>query len=261
MTENERCRVALVTAGAGGIGRAIAGRLLGQGFQVHVCDIDAAALRQFAGDHPAATISRADVAEPGEVDAVFDTLRERYGRLDALVNNAGIAGPTAPVEDIAPDDWNRTVAVDLNGVFYVTRRAVPLLRQSRGTIVNIASSAAFFGYPLRSPYAACKWALIGLTKTWAMELGGDGVRVNAVCPGSVSGPRIDAVIERDARRRDVTADEIRAAWSRQVSLRRFAEPEDVAATVAFLVSAEASMISGQAIGVDGHTETLSSPLD
>jgi NAD(P)-dependent dehydrogenase (short-subunit alcohol dehydrogenase family) len=144
----------------------------------------------------------------------------------------------------------------------MTRLAIPLLRQSGGgSIINMASNAAFFGFPLRSPYTASRWALIGLTKTWAMELGTDGIRVNAICPGSVSGPRIDGVIERDAASRGMSADDIRSIYLRQSSMRVFVSAEDVANLIFFLTSSRAATISGQAIAVDGHTEGLSNWLD
>jgi len=196
------------------------------------------------------------------VDAMFDEVRRSCGRLDVLVNNAGIAGPTAAIEAIEPADWERTIAVDLNGQFYCTRRAVPMLKAAGGgSIINIASNAAFFGFPLRAPYTACKWALIGLTKTLAMELGTHRIRVNAICPGSVQGPRIDRVIDRDAAERGRTPAEIRAIYARQSSMRLFVSAEDVANLAFFLASAQGATISGQAIGVDGHTESLSNWLD
>ncbi len=193
---------------------------------------------------------------------VYAQLAERHGKLDILVNCAGIAGPTGAVESIEPEAWDRCIAIDLNGVFYMTRLAVPLLRDSaHGCIVNMASTAGLFGYPQRSPYAAAKWAIIGLTKTWAMELGKDRIRVNAVCPGSVEGPRIDRVIERDATDRGMTAAEIRDIYLRHTSMRTFVTPDDVAEMVMFLASGSAGRISGQAICVDGHTEGLSSWID
>ena len=159
------------------------------------------------------------------------------------------------------DDWDRTIAIDLNGQFYITRRAVPMLKQSGGgSIVNIASNAAMFGCPLRSPYTAAKWAMIGLTKTWAMELGPDNIRVNALCPGSVKGERIDRVIERDASERNMSISAIREAYERQSSMRMFVEPQDVANMALFLSSSLGSAISGQAIGIDGHTEGLANWL-
>jgi len=254
--------VALITAGASGIGGAIAKRFLQRGYKVHVCDIDQAAVDRFLQENSGATATLADVANSTQVDQLFSDLEQLYGRLDILVNNAGIAGPIARVEDISTVDWDRTLAVGLNGAFYVTRRAVPWLKKAGGgSIINMASSAAFFGCPLRSPYVAAKWALLGFTKTLAMELGPFEIRVNAICPGSVSGPRIEAVIERDATQRGITTEEVRDSWTRQTSLRSFVSADDVAATVAFLVSPEGAMISGQALGVDGHTESLSSPLD
>ncbi len=254
--------VALVTGGAMGIGRAIADRFAAEGRRVHVCDADPEAVRRFLAESPAATASVADVAQVSDVDAMFDEVASRYGRLDVLVNNAGISGPTAPVEQISPADWERTVAVDLNGQFYCTRRAVPLLKAAGGgSILFISSSAAFFGYPLRTPYTACKWALIGFMKTLAMEVGQYGIRVNAICPGSVRGARIDGVIERDAAKRGRSAAEIRRLYERQTSLRSFVAAEDIANTAFFLASDQGAMISGQAIGVDGHTESLSNWLD
>ena len=179
-----------------------------------------------------------------------------------MINNAGIAGPTAAVEDVEVADWDRCIAVDLNGLFYMTRLAVPLLKQAGGgSIINIASTAALFGYALRSPYAASKWAQIGLTKTWATELGGDNVRVNAICPGSVSGDRIDAVIERDAKERGISNDRVRESYLRHTSMRTFVSPDDIASMAMFLASDAALKISGQIIAVDGHTEGLSNWLD
>jgi NAD(P)-dependent dehydrogenase (short-subunit alcohol dehydrogenase family) len=189
-------------------------------------------------------------------------LRENYGRLDILINNAGIAGPTGAVEDLDIEAWNATINVDLSGTFYVTRLAVPMLKQTgAGSIVNIASTAALFGFPLRSPYAAAKWALIGLTKTWAMELGPNNIRVNAICPGSVNGPRIDSVIEQDAIKRGVTAEEIRDVYQRQTSMRLFVDAEDIAQMAVYLSSPAGGKISGQSIAVDGHTEGLSNEFN
>ena len=254
-------QVALVTAGAGGIGRCIAETLLDHGCNVHVCDINEQALEDFLSANSGAAGSIADVADKHQVDALFQDIDSRWGRLDILVNNAGVAGPTAPVDAIEDDEWDRTIAIDLNGQFYVTRRAVPMLKRSGGgSIVNICSNAALFGCPLRSPYTASKWAMVGLTKTWAMELGPDNIRVNALCPGSVKGERIDRVIERDARERDMSADAIRDAYERQSSMRLFVEAQDVANMALFLSSSLGASISGQAIGVDGHTEGLANWL-
>ena len=189
-------------------------------------------------------------------------LADRHDRLDILVNNAGIAGPTAHVEDIDAGDWDQTIAVNLNGQFYCARRAVPMLKAAGGgSIINMSSSVAFSGCPMRAPYTAAKWAVIGFTKTLAMELGSDGIRVNAICPGSVEGPRIDAVIERDAQRRGIDTEEIRDLYLRQSSLRCFIGADDVANLAVFLASDAGAKISGQALGLDGHTESLANWLD
>lgn len=250
--------VALVTGAATGIGLAIAKEFAKAGYQTHICDVDPEAVDALRASSPDITASVCDVSDPADVDALFDDLAGHCGRLDVLVNNAGIAGPTGPVETLDVEDWDRTIAVDLSGAFYCTRRAVPLLRAGeKATILNIASSAAFFGYPLRSPYAAAKWALIGLTKTLAMELGPRGIRVNAICPGSVDGPRIDSVIAADAASRGLTDAAIRDAYLRQTSMRQFIDAEDVAKLALFLASPDARYVAGQVIGVDGHTESLS----
>jgi len=161
------------------------------------------------------------------------------------------------MEDVEIEAWDETINVNLNSLFYVSRLAIPLLKCSSGQIVNMASNAGLYGCPLRSPYVAAKWAMIGLTKTLAMELGGYGVRVNAICPGSVDGPRIDKVIENDAISRGVSEAEIRSAYLTQSSLGKFIDAEDIAQTILFLCSDSAKSITGQAIPIDGHTESLS----
>ncbi len=252
----------LITAGASGIGRVIAEAFLLQGAKVHIADISQQAIDTCLADNPNLTASLCDVSVATEVADAFDAFSEQHDHLDILVNNAGIAGPTAPVEDIDPQDWDKTLAVDLTGTFLVTQHAVPLLKQNAGgAIINMSSSAGLFGCPLRSPYVAAKWAIVGLTKTWAMELGPDNIRVNAICPGSVTGPRIDAVIERDATGRGMEPEQVRSVYQRQSSLRKFVDARDVANVVVFLASEQGSGISGQALGVDGHTESLANWLD
>jgi len=255
-------QVVLITAGAAGIGRVIAERFLSHGCSVHICDIDRAAIDDFLSDNPGASVSEADVADVAQVGAMFDELTERYGQLDILINNAGIGGPVANLEDITPEEWDRTLAVDLSGQFYVTRLAVPMMKSaSSGSIINISSTAALFGCPMRAPYSASKWAVIGLTKTLAMELGPWGIRVNAICPGSVEGERIERVIRRAATQRNKTPEEIRDAYQRQTSLRRFISADEVANMAVFLASDLCGSISGQAMSVDGHTESMSNVLD
>ena len=251
-------RNVLITGAASGIGRVIAEAFLANGDQVHVCDASDEAIAGFIEANPMAMASRADVANLDDVEKLFASIDQ----LDILINNAGISGPSAKVEDVAPLSWDECIAVNLSGTFYVTRHAVPLLKQAgAGCIINMSSSAGLFGTPMRSPYAASKWGLIGLTKTWAMELGAHHIRVNAVCPGCVDGPRIEGVITRDAAQRGVDPEEIRRVYQRQSSMRTFVTPAEIADTVIFLASDKARNISGQALSVDGHTETLANWLD
>ncbi|WP_428277597.1 SDR family oxidoreductase [Candidatus Palauibacter sp.] len=256
-------RRVIVTGAGAGIGRAIASALLGEGARVHVCDRDAGALEDFLGSAEgdlAGTV--ADVGVEADVERLFAEGLARLGGLDVLVNNAGTAGPTGPVETLDLDGWRQTLAVNLDGMFLCARAAVPALRRAGGgSIVNLSSTAGLHGYPLRSPYATAKWGVIGFTRTLAMELGPAGIRVNAICPGSVRGDRIDRVIAAQAATRGVSEEAVRQNWLRQISLRRFADAEDVAALVLFLTSDAGAKISGQALPVDGHTEGLSSSVD
>lgn len=252
----------LITGGGAGIGRRIAERFLAEGRAVHICDASAQHVQEFLHDNPSATASVADIGDATSVDRLFEDFLSHHESLNTLINNAGIAGPAAALENIDDDAWDECIRINLSGTFYVSKRAVPLLRKAKNAgIVNIASTAALFGYPLRSAYAASKWAEIGLTKTWAMELGPAGIRVNAVCPTSVSGPRIDGVIAREAEARGLSENEIRDVYLRQTSMRTFVTADEVADTVLFLCSNKAGKISGQTLSVDGHTEGLSNWLD
>ena len=255
-------KTVLISGAASGIGRSIAEAFIAEGAQVHICDLWPDAIAEFLTANPGATATQADVSNTADVDRVFADFSEKYDHLDILINNAGISGPSAAVEDVATDAWDHCLAVNLSGAFYMTKHAVPLLKQAGGgSIINMSSSAGLFGTPMRSPYAASKWGLIGLTKTWAMELGPHNIRVNAVCPGCVSGPRIEGVIERDAKERGVNPEEIRDVYQRQSSMRTFVTAEEIADTVLFLASEKAGKISGQAMSIDGHTETLANWLD
>lgn len=249
--------IALVSAGASGIGRTIADALWALNYQVVVLDINREFLGDYAENYGDDRAIFCDVADPLAVDEVMADLLPSLSRVDLLVNNAGISGPTALLEDIAVDEWQQTIDTDLNSLFYVTRHVIPLMKQQRsGAIINMASNAGLLGCPQRSPYAASKWASVGLAKTWAMELGPWNIRVNAICPGSVEGPRIDQVIHRDAQSRGQAPGEIRARYEQQNSLRRFVTADDVAAMVTFLAGPGGANVSGQAIAIDGHTETL-----
>jgi NAD(P)-dependent dehydrogenase (short-subunit alcohol dehydrogenase family) len=248
----------LVTAGANGIGAVIARAFHEAGAHVHVCDIDRAALDRLATESPGISSSTADAAIPDDVDLVFDDVRGTLGGLDVLVNNAGIAGPTGTVQALDPALWERTVAVNLNGQFLFARRAVPMLKDSKAhpCIVAMSSVAGRLGYAYRTPYAATKWAVVGLMKSLAIELGPHDIRVNAILPGTVQGERIDGVIAARAAATGSTPEATREEFIRKTSLRRMVTAEDVAAATLFLCSPAARNISGQALSVDANTEYL-----
>ena len=257
---NKKLNVVII-AGASGIGKEIAAAYDRENCRVFVCDISDDFIKTFKNDYPNIFIKKTDVSVYDDVAGFFKQVKKEEHSIDVLVNCAGIAGPTASLENIDPGDWDQTIRVNLNGMFYCLKEAIPLLKISeQPSIINIASSASFFGFPLRSPYTAAKWAVIGLTKTLAMELGSDGIRVNAICPGSVRGKRINRVIEADALEQGKTVEEIENLYLAQVSMKTFVEPEDVANLAIFLSSDLGKFISGQAIGLDGHTEGLSNNL-
>lgn len=247
----------LVTAGAAGIGLAIAREFVREGARVHVCDVDARALAALSASDPTVSHSQCDVSDETSVKRLFDDMLARHGGLDVLVNNAGIAGPTARCEDVALADWERTLAVNLTGQFLCVRSAIPHLRASRNaSIVNLSSAAGRFGFPLRTPYAASKWGVIGFTKSLSIELGSDGIRVNAICPGSVAGPRIDSVFANKAAARGVPMETVRDEALAKTSLGRLIAPDDIARMIVFLASPAGANISGQAIGVDADVQSL-----
>ncbi|MFO1350513.1 MAG: SDR family oxidoreductase [Gammaproteobacteria bacterium] len=247
----------LVTAGAAGIGRAIAETFLGQGAHVHICDIDKKALKDCQKANPALTASLCDVSDSAQVAALFEDVKSELGGLDVLVNNAGIAGPTAKVEDIAIADWDKTLAVNINGMFYCAKYATPLLKAAGdGAIINLSSVAGRLGFALRSPYSASKWAVVGFTKSLAIELGPDGIRVNAILPGVVAGERINRVISAKAKALGVSFEELEASLLANVSLRRKVSGQDIANMALFLCTEAGRNISGQALSVCGNVEVL-----
>ena len=247
----------LVTAGAGGIGRAIVDMLSVHGARIHLCDVADEGLAEVRRAHPAHGVTKADVSSDGDVERMFDDLGKTLGGLDVLINNAGIAGPTGAVEDISPDDWRRCIDIDLTGQFLCTRQAVPMIKAAGGgAIVNLSSAAGRHGNPFRTPYSAAKFGVIGFTQSLAKELGPHNIRVNAILPGVVEGPRMEKVIHDRAAQLAIDHDEMKRRYLEGVSLRRMVSPHDVAAMVAFLLSPMGENISGQSLGVDGNVETL-----
>ena len=247
----------LVTAGAGGIGREIARAFVAEGARVHVCDVDERALEELGRSDPKLSRSRCDVASRPEVARLFDDTLQALGGLDVLVNNAGIAGPTGLVEEINPEDWDRCLEVCITGQFNCARLAVPHLKQSRNaSMVNLSSAAGKFAFPLRSPYAAAKWGVIGFTKSLARELGEFGIRVNAILPGLVEGDRIRRVLESKAQVRGISFREVEDEAVAYTSMRTMVTAQQLADQIVFLCSSRGRTISGQALSIDGDTQML-----
>lgn len=248
----------LVTAGANGIGRATARAFAAEGARVHICDVDRVALDAMAKSDPGMSQSVCDVSDREAVARLFEDVTQAFGGLDCLVNNAGIAGPTGRVDEITVEDWDRCIAIDLTGQFNCARLAVPLLKASgNASMVNLSSQAGKHGFPLRSPYAAAKWGVIGFTKALSAELGEFGIRVNAICPGLVDGPRIQSVIANKARSMNVSHEEMTERLFSGVSIKEFVNPNDIAKQIVFLASPFGRTISGQEISVCGDTRMLS----
>ena len=248
-------RRVLVTAGAAGIGLAIASAFKDLGATVFVTDINPGAVEAARAAGFAAALS--DVSNESQVIELAGAVASELGGLDVLVNNAGIAGPTGPIETLDSAAWKSTFDVNVHGQFYCIKHLLPLLRKgSEPSIINLSSAAGRLGMAGRSAYSASKWAVIGLTKTLAIELGDERIRVNAICPGAVNGPRIEAVIEAKAEMLGRPLAEVSDLYHRQSSLNRLVEAGDIADMAIFLASSMARSINGQAMAVDGNTEKL-----
>lgn len=247
----------LITAAASGIGLQTALDYLQDGAQVFICDADAHALQRTLQAQPALAGMLCDVSQEAQVDAFFAQGLAYLGGLDVLVNCAGIAGPTAPVAETQLADWRQCLAVNLDGTFLCCRAAARFMgAQGSGAIVNLSSTAGLYGFPRRGPYASAKWAIRGLTKTLAQELGPLGVRVNCVCPGSVEGERMDRVIAAEAAKTGQSEERVRTLFTETASLRCFVSAQDVSNAIRYLSSPQGARVSGQELVVDGNTETL-----
>lgn len=247
----------LVTAGASGIGHAIATAFHAAGAEVHVVDVDAHVVQKMNAEYADIQTNIADVADESAVARVFDEHLARFDGIQVLVNCAGIAGPTALIEEIKLADWRRCMAVGLDAMFLCCRKAIPPMRRAgSGCIINISSTAGWHGYPLRTPYAAAKWGVIGVTKSIAMELGPAGIRANVICPGSIDGARMDRVIAAEAIHKNISEAQVREKYTHGVSMRTFINASDIADAALFLASPAACKITGQVINVDGHLEGI-----
>jgi NAD(P)-dependent dehydrogenase (short-subunit alcohol dehydrogenase family) len=247
----------LVTAGGNGIGRAISEAFLREGARVHICDVDAPALNAVTKAQSAITATQCDVSKRDQVAKLFDEASKALGGLDCLINNAGIAGPTGRIEEINPEDWDRCIDIDLTGQFNCARLAIPLLKHSNNaSMMNVSSQAGKHGFPMRAPYAAAKWGVIGFTKTAAIELGGFGIRVNALLPGIVSGDRQRRVLEAKSQARGISYTEMEEMAFAQTSIKEYVTPEQLADLVVFTASPRGRTISGQSLSVCGDTNML-----
>ena len=250
----------IISAGASGIGLAIAKVCLSRGAYVYLCDIDDKSIKKL-NKHPLKNkrlfIYQCDAANEEQVSLFFDKIKKKTKRIDALINNVGVAGPTGSLEKLKSKDWENTLHVDINSHFYFTKKAIPLIKKTKnGSIINISSTAGILGFPLRSPYAASKWAIIGVTKTLAMELGKFNIRVNAVCPGTIKGDRMKRVIRDKAKFTKVSLKSIEKDFISMSSMKQWILEEDIGKMCSFLISDDSSKVSGQVISVDGHTERI-----
>jgi len=246
----------LITAGAGGIGRVMAETFVKAGARVHICDVVKSAMDETV-KALGVTATLCDVSNLQQVEQLFSDARKHLGGLDVLVNNAGIAGPTARIDEMNVEDWRRCIDVDLNGMFYCTRLAVPLLKTAGGgSIINLSSAAGRLGFPFRTPYAAAKWGVVGLTKSLSMELGTDNIRVNAIQPGVVEGDRINRVIEAKAKAVGISFEEQQKISLERVSMKAMVSPQDIANMALYLASDLGKHITGQAISVCAGVEML-----
>lgn len=247
----------LVTAGASGIGSTIAEGFAACSARVHICDIDAEAIRSMSAGNPNLSTSVTDVSDVAAVGRMFDEIEERFGGLDILINNAGIAGPTAGIADIDPADLHQTLAVDVEGMFHCARRAIPLMRAAGGgVVINMSSIAGRLSFAMRTPYAAAKWGVVGFTKSLALEVGREKIRVNAVLPGHVNTPRFRAVAARRAKTLGVSAEEMEQRFLEPVAMGETVEREDIANMALYLSSPFGAAITGQAISVCKGVEMM-----
>lgn len=250
----------VISAGASGIGWATTKICVAKGASVYLCDINLKAINKVKKHslyNKRIFVSDADASDETQVIDFFNKIKKKFKNLDALINNVGIEGPTRPIEKLDSSEWENTLHVNVNSHFYFTKQAIPLLKKSKnGSIINISSVAGIMGYPLRSPYAASKWAVVGVTKTLAMELGKYKIRVNAICPGTIKGDRMKRVIRDKAKFEKISTKTIENDFVSMASMRSWINPEDIGNMCAHLISDEANKVSGQVIAVDGNCERM-----
>jgi len=250
----------IISAGASGIGWATAKICLSKGAIVYICDINNKSLKKVQ-KHPLNKKKlfayECDASDEYEVSNFFSKLKKKTKKIDALINNVGIAGPTGNIEKLSSDDWEQTLKINVISHFYFTKLAIPMLKKNKGgSIINISSGAGIMGFPLRSPYAASKWAVIGVTKTLAMELGKFNIRVNAICPGTIKGNRMVRVIRDKAKFLKISKKKVEKEFVSMASMNCWIYEEDIGKMCSFLISSDGERISGQTIPVDGNAIRL-----
>ena len=257
---NLKNKKVVISAGASGIGWATAKIFLSKGANVYLCDINIKNINKIK-KHPLNNkrlfIYECDASDEYDVESFFDKIRKKTKKIDVLINNVGVAGPTGTIEKLNSEDWERTLKVNVISHFYFTKLAIPMLKKNRGgSIINVSSGVGIMGFPLRSPYAASKWAVVGMTKTLAMELGKFKIRVNAVCPGTIKGNRMVKVITDKANFLKTSKKKIEKEFVSMASMNCWVYEEDIGKMCSFLISDDAERISGHVIGVDGNAIRL-----
>ena len=250
----------IISAGASGIGWATARVCLSKGAYVYLCDIDNKSLNKIQ-KHPLANKKlfyyECDASDEDDVSNFFSQVNRKTKKVDALINNVGVAGPTGTIEKLSSEDWEKTLKINVISHFYFTKLAIPMLKKNKGgSIINISSGAGIMGFPLRAPYAARTWAVIGLTKTLAMELGKFKIRVNAICPGTIKGDRMIRVIRDKAKFLKVSKKKVEKEFVSMASMNCWIYEEDIGKMCSFLIAKDGERISGQAISVDGNATRM-----
>lgn len=248
-------RVTLVTGASQGIGRELALAFASTGDSLVLAARNPRNLEETAAAAAALGVEvlvvPTDITDPDQVSALGRATRDRFGAVDVLVNNSGIGGPSGPMWELDLEEWRQTFAVNVEGVFLVSQEFLPsMIEQGSGSVIIIGSITGKRPLWGRTPYASTKAALIGLTRTLALEAGEHGVRVNLISPGFVAGPRLDWVIESQAAGRGISFDEVRGEMEGESPLRRLTQPEDIAKAALFLASEEASGLTGADLNVN-----------